>query len=343
VIFRNPWILFLLAGFFFFFLYAKKKESLAAFIFPSGEVIKTFKFSLRVWLARKMPYVRAACMALVIIALARPQISSETHTKKEGLAIVLAIDCSSTMVSQGVGLGLEDISGKTEIGKKPKDLKRIDAVKIVAKDFVKSREDDLIGVVVFAAEAFVASPLTFDHEWLTQSLDRVSVGMIKDGTAIGSGILSSVTSLKDVKAKSKVIVLLTDGINNFGSVPPLVAAKAARAMGIKIYTVGVGPKGSALVADEGGSGRKVYKEFRVELDEKELKEIADTTGGMYFRASDMNSLRESYKNIDRLERTGIEEKGFEEYVDIFRYFLYAALALLLLDIILGNTILRKIP
>jgi Ca-activated chloride channel family protein len=247
------------------------------------------------------------------------------------------------MVSPGVELGLGDMSGKTVSGRNLRSLKGIDAVKSVAKEFVKARTDDLIGIVAFAAEAYIASPLTFDHDWLIRSLDRVNVGLIKDGTAIGSGILSSVTALKDVKARSKVIILLTDGINNFGNVPPLVAAKAARTMGIKIYSIGIGPKGSALVASDDGSGRKVYKEFRVELDEKELREIADTTGGMYFRVSDMNSLRESYKSIDRLERTGMEEKGFEEYVDVFQYFLFAALGLLLLDILLGNTILRKIP
>lgn len=343
MIFCNAWVLWLLAAFLIFFPYAKKRGTSSAFVFPSGETVKGFRNSFKARLAGKMPYVRAACVVLVILALARPQVSRETHVKKEGLAMVMAIDCSSTMVAEGVDLGFSDLAGRSGSAKRPKSLKRIDAVKEVAKDFVKSRTDDLIGVVAFAAEAYIASPLTFDHEWLIRSMDRINVGMIKDGTAIGSGILSSVTALKDVKAKSKVIILLTDGINNFGSVPPLVAAKAARVMGIKIYTIGIGPKGSGLIAADDGSGRKVYKEFRVELDEKELRGIADTTGGMYFRASDMNSLRESYKNIDRLERTGIEEKGFEEYADVFQYFLFAALALLLLDILLGNTVLRKIP
>ena len=246
------------------------------------------------------------------------------------------------MVADDIKLGLEDMVKKDMLGKS-RDITRIDAVKEVAADFINSRKDDIIGIVAFAADAFIVCPPTFDHEWLIQSLKRVKIGLIKDGTAIGSGILSSLNSLKDVKARSKAIVLLTDGINNFGRISPLVAAKAARALGIKIYAIGVVSKSEGLQEADDGSGRKVYKEVQIQVDEEELKKISKLTDGEYFRATDMSTLRESYKEIDRLEKASIEQKSFEEYVDVFQYFLFAALGLLLLEILLRNTFLRRIP
>jgi len=340
--FRDPWILLLILAYFFVIFIVAKRYKDTGFIFPTDELIKTFKGSLKLWLVKRIGYLRIICMVLVIFAMAGPQKTKETVIKKEGVSIILAIDCSSTMVANNLQLGLEDLVQMGEKGKS-REIKRIDAVKEVAKDFISSRENDLIGIVAFASEAFIVSPLTFDYEWLAQSLQRVEVGMIKDGTAIGSGVLSSLNSLKDVKAKSKVIILLTDGINNFGRIPPLVAAKAARALGIKIYTIGVVSKGGGLQDADDGSGRKVFKRVAIDVDEEEMRKIAKLTDGKYFRATDMNTLRESYKEIDRLEKTGIEEKGYEEYVDIFQYFLFAALIFLLLDILLRNTFLRRIP
>ncbi len=341
MIFRNPWILLAIPLFLLLFYFVRKDRG--GFIFPTGEVVGKTKGGLKIFLVKNSVYLRAGCIVLVLIALARPQINMERDVKKEGIAIVLAIDCSSTMLAQDIKLSFQELA---EIGggkKSSNILKRIDAVRYVADDFISSRQDDVIGIVAFAAQAYIVCPLTFDHEWLRESLVRVKVGLIKDGTAIGSSILSSLNSLRGVKAKSKIIILLTDGINNFGNVPPLVAAKAARAMGIKIYTIGVlsGTGGVNVLGD--GSGRKSFKKFTAPIDESELKQISAVTGGKYFPASDMKSLRANYKEIDKLEKASIEQKTFEEYVDVFQNFLFPALLLLLLDIVLRNTYLRRIP
>ena len=324
------------------FFMIRRKARRPGFLFPSGEIVMTFRTGLKAWLAGKAVYLRVICIALVVVACARPQVSKEARVKKEGIAIMLAIDCSSTMLADDLELTWEDI-GKKDRGDASRYEKRIDAAREVAKDFVRTRPEDLIGLVGFAAQAYVVCPPTFDHEWLSSSLSRIKVGLIKDGTAIGSGIMSGLNALKETKAKSKIIILLTDGINNFGNVPPLVAAKAARALGIKIYTVGLVSKGPGLYHADDGSGRMVYKDFNVNVDEGELRQIAALTGGDYFKASDLKTLRESYREIDRLEKMSMEQATYEEYVDVFQFFLIPALALLLLDIFLRKTLLREIP
>jgi len=342
MIFREPWLLALLPVFLAGFLYMRLRGERRGFLFPSDELIKTFRGGIKIWLVRRVIYLRAAGIALVILALARPQVNREAEVKKEGIAIILAIDCSSTMAVDDLRLSFEDLAGK-RIGDASRQMRRIDAVRQVAMDFVEARPDDIIGVVAFASEAFIACPLTFDREWLAKALKRTDVGIIKDGTAIGSGILSGLNSLKDIRSKSKVIVMLTDGINNFGKIPPLVAAKAARAMGIKIYTVGLVGKKSGLYAAEDGSGRRVYHGGDIDVDEEELKKISSLTGGQYFRVTDMTALKDSYDVIDRLEKASIEEKSYEEYVDVFGYFIFAALALLIAETLLRGTFLRRIP
>lgn len=342
MVFRNLWILVFVPLLVTVFYLLRKRYSPPGFLFPTGELIKSFKGGLKVWLVRKAIYLRLLALILIIVALARPQMTKEREIRKEGIAIMLAIDTSSTMLADDVKLGLEDFARQKKADKK-KELRRIDAVREVAKDFVKGRKDDFVGVVAFASEAFTVCPLTFDHEWVLQALERVDVGLIEDGTAIGSGILSSLNSLKDIDAKSKIIVLLTDGINNFGRTPPMIAAKAARALGIKIYAIGLVGRGSGLELAGDGSGRKVYRGSEIHIDEAQLKEIANLTGGEYFRADEMDSLRDSYKQIDELEKGAIEEAGTGTYMDVFQYFLFPALLILLIDIVLRNTLLRTIP
>ena len=342
MIFKDPWVLSALFAVLFVFFLAKRKRVDPGFVFPSDELIKNFRGTVKLRLVRKIIYLRVACLVLVVLAMARPQVDREARIKREGISIILAVDCSSTMLADDLQLSLEDLAKGGDFAGS-RQVKRIDAVKEAAKDFIKFRKDDLIGIVAFASEAFIACPSTFDHEWLLQGVDRIEIGLIKDGTAIGSGILSSLNSLKDIKAKSKVIILLTDGINNFGRIPPLVAAKAARATGIKIYTIGIVGKGTGLYGADDGSGRKVFKEVKIDVDEDELKKIAQLTDGQYFRVTDMKTLRESYREIDRLEKASLEQTSYEEYVDVFQYFLIPMLILLLLDIVLRNTFLRKIP
>ncbi|NQT32519.1 MAG: VWA domain-containing protein [Candidatus Omnitrophica bacterium] len=347
MIFASPWVLIIIPLFLAFFFMSPSRNKLPGFIFPTDDVIKTFRGSRKVWLVRNSDYIRVLCLILIAVALARPQYTKERTARKEGIAIAIAIDASSTMLADDMTLGLEDLVlhgdlAKT-MGEGKRELRRIDAVKEVANNFVDSREDDLVGLVAFAAQAFVVCPPTFDHEWFKGSLKRVDIGLIEDGTAIGSGILSSINMLKEVRAKNKIIILLTDGINNYGKTPPKIAAKAARAMGIKIYTIGLVGHGMGALVDEDGTGRKVFKQTSIDIDEDELRAIAKLTDGEYFRAKDMKGLRESYKEIDKLEKTAIERRGHEQYLDIFPYFLIPAFVLLLLDIVLRNTFLRRIP
>jgi len=343
MIFRNSWVLLALPVFYLLAFYQIRRHRRPGFIFPSGSIIKNLKRSIRSSLFQGMFYLRAVCITLVILAMARPQIGMGTKVRKEGIAIVIAIDCSSTMLAEDLKLSLTDFVKLSHVIGENTRINRIDAAREIVKEFISSRPDDMIGLVAFASQAFLVCPLTFDHDWLLRSLGRVKIGLIKDGTAIGSGILTSLNALKDVRAKSRIIILLTDGINNFGQISPLTAAKAARALGIKIYTVGVASDGRVPFPVEDDYGRVTYKQVIIEVNEKVLKEIANITGGDYFRVTDMESLRVSYKEIDRLEKTQIEEIGYEEYSDIFTIFLIPALGLLLVEIFISNTFLRKIP
>jgi Ca-activated chloride channel homolog len=341
MMFKTPVLLLTIPLFLLVLFFIGRKPRSGYFVFPTDEIIRYAGGGLKLWLVRKMVYLRVAAMLLILVALAGPQISRMAPVKKLGVGVVLAVDCSSTMLAEDLQIDMTTLA-EGKVSSDQKNMKRIDAVKMAARDFVKARPDDLVGMVAFASEAFIICPLTFHHEWLRQSLDRVKVGLIKDGTAIGSGIMSSLNMLKDSKAKSKVIIILTDGINNFGKIPPLVAAKAARALGVKIYTVGLVSASQMEDADD-WSGRKVFKKKKIQVEEGDLRKIANITGGKYFRATDVSSLRETYREIDRLEKVTLEEKSYEEYVDVFTYFIYAAMALLLLEMALSNTVLRRIP
>jgi len=205
------------------------------------------------------------------------------------------------------------------------------------------RQSDRIGMVAFAARAYTVCPLTLDYPWLISNLERVEIGAIEDGTAVGSAISSSLNRLKDTEAKAKVIVLLTDGVNNAGKISPLTAAEAAKALGVKIYTIGAGTKGLAPYPVRGLFGQKGYRNIKVEIDEKTLKKIARMSGGKYFRATDAKSLKNIYREIDALEKTPIEETGFQQYKELFSRLVVSALSLLMLEIFLSNTVLRRLP
>ena len=340
--FKDPLVLFILPVLLIIFFASRRKRQESSFLFPSYDAIMPLKSSTRTFLSSNLIYFRLAAAILVIVALARPQTASPEKEKRNAIAIVLAVDCSSTMLAENLALGPEGLEKFYSESEKKRPT-RLDAVKEMAKSFIKARRDDLIGVVGFGGEAYIVSPLTFDKEWLGQSIDRLKVGLMRDGTAIGSAIMSGLNSLKDTKAKGKVIMLFTDGINNAGEVPPLVAAKAARSLGVKIYTIGIASSGQTPYPSVDQYGKKAYKDVKIDINEDVLKNIAETTGGSYFRADDLSTLKESYSQIDSLEKASLEEKGFSENKDIFGYFIWAALALILAEMILGNTILRKIP
>jgi Ca-activated chloride channel family protein len=271
--------------------------------------------------------LRVLVLALLILAIARPQTGqSEYKTHTEGVDILLVLDTSGSMQAQDF---------------KPKN--RLHVAKEVVKEFVGIRKHDRIGLVVFAGHAITQCPLTLDYPVLTSLIDDVDIGMLEDGTAIGVALATAVNRLKNSKAESRVVVLLTDGQNNAGMIDPVTAAKVAAALGIKVYTIGVGTKGRAPmpVNDPIFGNRTVLVE--VNLDEEMLTKIAELTDGQYFRATDREELVEIYQRIDELEKTRIDSETFVNYTDRFRWFVLPALCLFILELGLGQTILREIP
>ncbi len=269
--------------------------------------------------------MRLLAFSLLVVALARPQTSSEgENITTEGIDIVLVTDVSGSMLA-------EDFRPN-----------RIEAAKEVAVEFVESRPDDRIGFVVFAGESFTQCPLTLDHDVLRTLIAGVKPGLIEDGTAIGMGLATAVSRLKDSKGISRVIVLLTDGVNNQGSIDPMTAAGIASTFGIRVYTVGVGTRGTAPYPVQTPLGTQ-YRNVPVEIDEELLKNIADQTGGRYFRATDNNRLKGIYEEIDRLEKSKIEVTQFRRHKEDFYTAGFAGGILLLVEVLLSLTLFRKIP
>ena len=275
--------------------------------------------------------LRGGALLLMIAALARPQAGATvTRIHREGVDIMLAVDVSGSMLSEDFTL---------ESGR----VSRLDAVKSVVKEFVKNRPADRIGLVLFSGRAYTQCPLTLDHGWLLQNLDRAQVGMIEDGTAIGSGLATAVNRLRASPAPSKFVVLLTDGQNNIGRITPVTAGDAAAALHLKVYTIGAGTRGMAPYPMRDAFGNKVYRPMPVDIDEDTLKKIASTTGGRYFRATDTKSLREIYEEIDRAEKTPFEAPEYLDFREAYPWLLWPALALVLAELGLGETVLRKLP
>ena len=275
---------------------------------------------------RHVPFIlRMAAVAVLIIILARPQsTNSWQNTSTEGIDIVLAMDISSSMLAQ--------------------DLKpnRLEASKDVAASFINGRPNDNIGLVVFAAESFTQCPLTTDHTVLLNLFKDIQPGIIQDGTAIGLGLANAVSRIKDSQAKSKVIILLTDGVNNEGEIAPVTAAEIAKTFGIRVYSIGVGTQGMAPYPFQTAFGVQ-YQDIPVEIDEATLKQVAATTGGQYFRATDNASLKEIYSEIDKMEKTKISVQQYSKKQEEYKNWALLLFALLLVEILLRNTLLRNIP
>jgi len=269
--------------------------------------------------------IRCLVMALLIIVLARPQSENKWQdVTTEGIDIIIALDISGSMLARDF---------------RPD---RLEAAKDVAMEFITGRPYDRIGLVVFSAESFTQCPLTTDHSVLANLFKDIKSGMIEDGTAIGLGLATAVNRLKDSKAISKVIILLTDGVNNRGSIAPVTAADIAKAFNIRVYTIGVGTEGEAPYPVQTYRGTQ-YQNMPVEIDEEVLKTIADKTGGNYYRAKDNEALREIYKEIDKLEKSKINIKEFSKRQEEYLYYAIGAGVLLLLEILLRNTLFRNIP
>jgi Ca-activated chloride channel family protein len=270
--------------------------------------------------------------ALMIVGLARPQRGqSRTEVTANGIDIVLGLDVSGSM--QALDFLIDD-----------QRVNRIQVVKSVVSKFIEERPNDRIGLIAFAAAPYLVSPLTLDHDWLQQNLDRVNTALAgDDGTAIGSAIAASVNRLRTTNAKSKVVILLTDGMNNTGKISPIAAAEAAKAMGVKIYTIGVGVRGMApiLIKDNAGNSHIIMD--KVDVDEKTLQTVANETGGNFYRATDTDSLQKIYEQINRLETTAQTVQKFEHYDELYSWALIPAAVLLGFGLLLQHTRFRRLP
>lgn len=298
----------------------------SSIVISSTDSLRKAPRTLRYYLRHLPILIRMAALVMIIFALARPQrVEYNAKTTSEGIDIVIAMDVSTSMLARDF------------------QPDRLTASKEVASQFVANRQYDRIGLVVFAGESYTQSPLTADHASLQTLLGRLRCGVIEDGTAIGNGLATAINRLRESDSKSKIIILLTDGVNNSGQISPLTAADIAKELGLKVYTIGVGSNGMAPYPAIDYWGNVVYQNMQVEIDEKMLREVAEKTGGEYFRATDNESLEQIYDRIDEMEKSKIER--FDQIIIHEEYLLYAlwALALLLAEFIVKYIALKRIP
>lgn len=324
--FQNPEILYLLAVIpiviAYYIFVGRRRASLRVTTLGTERMPRT----LRYWL-RDMPIVlRLAALAVLIVALARPvEAHSSTESSTEGIDIVLAMDISGSMLARDF------------------EPDRITASKHLASEFASMRVGDRISVVAFAGEAFTQCPLTSDKASVGTMLSRLRSGVVDDGTAIGNGLATAINRLRESGSKSKVVVLLTDGVNNRGQISPIMAAEIARDMGIKVYTIGVGTKGQAPMPAVDMFGNQTYVMADVEIDEQLLRSIAKTTGGEYFRAVDNEALKQIYARIDEMEKSEVQITHYTSYEELYFGWLLLGLLLLGVEFILERIVLNRIP
>lgn len=277
------------------------------------------------------PFLRVLAFALLVVALARPQIGkSATRVATEGIDIMLAVDVSGSMLAEDF-----EVDGKR--------VNRLEAVKSVVAGFLAKRPGDRVGLVLFAGRPYTQCPLTLDHGWLLKNLDRAEVGMIEDGTAIGSALATAVRRLESSDAQTKIVILLTDGQNNAGKIPPSTAAEAAKSLGYRVYTIGAGTRGLAPFPQTDPFGNKVYVPTPVDIDEAALRQIAQTTGGRYYRATDLETLQGIYAEIDELEKSPYEGLQYLDYTELYPWLALPAFLLLVTESLLVQTWLRVLP
>ena len=280
--------------------------------------------SKKIYLRHSLFVLRVLAIALLIIVLARPQSSNSFRNE----------------ITEGIDIVALDISGSMQA----EDFKpnRLEAAKEVAANFVAGRKNDKVGLVIYAGESFTQCPLTTDHRVIQNLFNDITPGMLEDGTAIGMGLATAVQRIKDSETKSKVVILLTDGVNNSGEIAPLTAAEIAKTFDVRVYTVGVGTKGMAPFPVQTVFGKQ-YQQMEVQIDEELLQNIADMTGGKYFRATDKNKLKAIYEEIDQMEKTRIEVREYTKRKEEYHWFAVMAGLFLLLEIFLRNTIFRNLP
>ncbi|HWD93713.1 MAG TPA: VWA domain-containing protein [Verrucomicrobiae bacterium] len=330
--FAYPWLLLLLLLLPALAWLKGKRGQPPAFLYSSVQLVRAVLNVSRSRSGAFLTTLRWLALAAFIFALAQPRwTKSQTQVKASGIDIAVAIDLSGSMASED----FEVRGGR---------LSRIEMAKAVLKKFIDKRPSDRIGLVAFATDAYIAAPLTLDHDFLLQNLDRLNLNSI-DGshTAIGSGLGTAVNRLRGLKSKSKIVILMTDGQNNSGKLAPLTAAEAAQALGVKVYTIGIGMRGQAPMPVQDVFGRKAYQMVPVDIDEDTLQKIADMTGGKYYRADNAERFQQIYAEIDKLEKSEAVVKKYTEFDELFRWAILVGVTLLLTELLLKHTLLRRLP
>jgi Ca-activated chloride channel family protein len=327
--FAQPYFLILLLipiGYLFFY-YTKKYLKPASLAYSDTDLFAQPKISIKTIIYRVLPVLKAVALALAVIAVARPQTSlGQRQIYTEGIDIMLALDISGSMQA-------EDF--------KPQN--RLEASKEVIRNFIKGRQGDRIGLVAFSRQAFTQCPLTTDYQLLAQFVDQVNFGMVEDGTAIGLALATAANRLIGSDAKSKIIILLTDGANNAGEIDPITAAKAISALGIKVYTIGAGTEGMVDMPVMDPVFGKRFVRLQSDIDEDLLQKVAAMTGGQFFRAKNSQALQDIYDQISKMEKSKIEVKEYFEYNELFGEFLLAGLLLFIGELFLGAAVVRSLP
>jgi Ca-activated chloride channel family protein len=329
--FAHPWFLLLLLALPAVAGWRALRGKDAAFLYSSVELARGVANIGRSGASRLLEALRWLALALFIFGLARPQhVESETAVKASGVDIVVAIDLSGSMESEDFRLA-------------GKQVNRLAIAKDTLKKFISRRPSDRIGLVAFAGKAYIAAPMTLDHDFLEMNVDRLQLHSIEEGTAIGAGLAAAVNRLRELKSNSKIVILMTDGQNNVTKVPPLTAAESAQSLGVKVYTIGVGTRGTAPFPQTDMFGRKYYVQTKVDIDEPTLQEIAKKTGGKYYRADKTETLQQIYDEIDALEKTEVEVKRFLHIDELFSWVVLLGMGFLLPEVLLGHTVWRKLP
>ena len=332
MIFAHPYFLLLLLLLPLLAWLKGRRGRLPAFLYSSVRLLAGLTNARRSRAGAFLAALRWLALVLFIVALAQPRLTkSQTTVKASGIDIVAALDLSGSMISEDFVVHGERVN-------------RFNMARSVLKGFIDKRPNDRIGLVVFAAQAFIAAPLTLDHDYLQENLDRLEIGTINaDQTAIGDALTTALNRLRDLKAKSKIIILMTDGQNNSGKIDPHTAAQAAQALGVKVYTIGIGERGMAPMPVFMNGQKVGYQNVPVDVDEGTLQKIAQMTGGKYYRADNAERFREIYAEIDKLEKTEAIINKYTQFKELFPWFVSVGAGLLLLEAVLAQTLLRRLP